>query len=239
MAKRTIKAWLRKYHFSDKPCFVATIASGGKVTVADIIEELKKEGMELNPATVLDVITRFNNMCISMLAQGQHVNNGLVHMHPSIKGLFFGKIWNSDTNSIYISISQGKELREAIAETKVEILGEHPDPTSIFTLTDLSTGMTDASVTRKFNAEVKGTYIKVVGDDPTCGIYFSNEDWQIDYKLPNEYIVINDPSRVLILIPETLEPNTYEMRIVTQYAASNRPLKKPRSIVYQLPVTVL
>jgi hypothetical protein len=207
--------------------------------VTDIIEELKREGMELNPATVLDVITRFNNMCINMVMQGQHVNNGLVHMHPSIKGLFFDKIWNPKTNSVYISISQGKELREAIAETKVEILGEHPDPTTIFTLTDLSTGTSDGTVTRKFNAEVKGTYIKVTGDDPTCGVYFSNEDWQIDYKLPNEYIVLNEPSRILILIPEGLEPNTYEMRIVTQYASSGKHLKKPRSVEYQLPVTVL
>jgi hypothetical protein len=239
MANRVIKAWLRKSHLRGKSTgYFATIESAGSVGLDEIIEELQKDGLELNPATVKDVATRLNQKCTDLLLQGLHVNNGLVHMHPSIKGIFQNRIWSSK-NSVHISISQGKELREAVAETKVEILGEHPDPTAIFTLTDLSTGMTDGTLTRKFNAEVKGTYIRIAGTDPDCGIYFRNDDWQIDYKLPNEYIVLNDPSRVLILIPEELEPNTYEMRIVTQYSRAKQLLKNSRSVIYQLPVTIL
>jgi hypothetical protein len=110
---------------------------------------------------------------------------------------------------------------------------------AIFSLTDLMTGKNDGTVTRKFNAEIKGSYIKIAGLDPACGVYFRNEDWQIDYKLPNEYIVVNDPSRILILIPEELEPNEYELRIVTQFSKGRHKLKNTRSVIYPLPVTVL
>ncbi|MDR1459172.1 MAG: hypothetical protein LBI60_03055, partial [Bacteroidales bacterium] len=54
---RVIKAWLRKNHLTADPSdYVATVESSGSVTIDDIIEELKKDGMELNPATVKDVI---------------------------------------------------------------------------------------------------------------------------------------------------------------------------------------
>jgi hypothetical protein len=237
---RIIKAWLRKNPLTTDPSdYTATIEASGSVTIDDIIEELKEDGMELHPETVKDVVTRFNKKCIDLILRGYFVSNGLVHMHASIKGVFHNNVWNPNVNSIYVTISQGKDLRDAITETTVEILGEHPDPSAIFTLTDLSTGATDGTITQKFNAEIKGTHIKVTGDDPDCGVYFFNEGSQTDYKLSTEFIVMNDPSRVLILVPEDLHPDTYQLRIVTQFTGSNKKLKHTRTVVYPLPVTVL
>jgi hypothetical protein len=209
------------------------------MTVDDIIEELVEDGMELNPATVKDVITRFNKKSMDSLLRGYRVSNGLVHMHITVGGVFYNKIWNADQNSVYVAISQSKELRQTVANADVEILGEHPNPMAIFTLTDLSTKLTDGSITRRFNVEIKGTYIKVAGDDPACGIYFRNEDRQIEYKLPDEYLVLNEPSRLLILVPENLEPDSYELRVVTQYTNSKQQLKTTRSATYKLPITVI
>jgi hypothetical protein len=195
--------------------------------------------MELNPATVKDVVTRFNKKCIDLLLQGRNVSNGLVHMRLSIKGVTYDRTWDKERNPIHVVISQSKELREAIADTEVEIMGEHPDPMAIYTVTDLSTAKIDGTITRRFNAEIKGTYIKVVGDDPACGIYFHNEDRQIDYKLPEVNIVVNDPSKILILVPEELAPDMYELRIVTQFTGAKKTLKATRSVTYHIPVMVL
>jgi hypothetical protein len=236
---REIKAWLKENRLTSDPSdYTATVDSAGSVTMDDIIEELKQDGMELNPATVKDVITRYNNKCIDLVLLGYSVNTGLVHMRACIRGVFHNNVWDAKIHSIYVTISQSKMLRDAIAQVIVKILGVHPEPIAIYTLTDLFTGSTDGTVTRRFNAEIKGTYIEITGDDPECGIYLFNEGRQTDYKLPNEYIVLNEPSRILILIPEDLEPETYQLRIVTQYMKSNKKLKQPRSVVYSLPVIV-
>jgi hypothetical protein len=238
--QRIIKAWLKKNHLSPDPAdYYITLESFGSSTVDDIVEELKNDGMELNPATVKDVITRFNNKCIDLLLQGRNVSNGLVHMRLSIKGITYDKTWDRKRNPIHLVISQSKDLREAIADTIVEIMGEHPEPTAIYTVTDLSTGKVDGTITRRFNAEIKGTYIRVVGDDPACGIYFYNEERQEEYKLENVNIVLNDPSKILILVPEELEPRTYELRIVTQFTHGGILLKNPRTIAFSIPVTVI
>jgi hypothetical protein len=237
---RRIKAWLRKNHLTpDQSDYYIVLESFGSVTTDDIIEALKNDGMELNPATVKDVITRFNSKCIDLLLEGRNVSNGLVHMRLSIKGVAYDRTWDRERNPIHVVISQSKDLREAIADTVVEIMGEHPDPMAIYTVTDLSTAKTDGTITRRFNAEIKGTYIKVVGDDPTNGIYFHSEERQIDYKLQDVNIVVNDPSKILILVPEDLESGMYELRIVTQYAKGQVVLKNPRSVICSLPINVL
>jgi hypothetical protein len=238
--QRKLKAWLRKNYLTpDQTDNNIVLESFGSVTTDDIIEALKNDGMELNPATVKDVITRFNNKCVDLLLQGNNVSNGLVHMRLSIKGVTYDKTWDKERNPIHVAISQSKDLREAVANTVVEIMGEHPDPMAIYTVTDLSTAKTDGTITRRFNAEIKGTYIKVVGDNPTCGIYFHNEERQIDYKLPDVNIVVNDPSKILILVPEEFEPDVYELRIVTQFTGAKKILKAPRSVTCPIPIVVL
>jgi hypothetical protein len=238
--KRKIKAWLKKNHLTpDQLDYFILLELLDGMSIDDIIEELRKDGMELNPATVKDVITRFNSKCIDLLMRGHSINTGLVHMRLSVKGITYDKTWDPELNPLHVVISQGKEIVEAIDETEVEIMGEHPDPIAIFSIVDLSTSKTDGSITRKFNAEIKGTYIKVTGNDPTCGIYLHNEVRQIDYKLNDVNIVHNDPSKILILVPEDIEPDTYELRIVTQYTGSKKTLKNTRSVICPIPITVL
>jgi hypothetical protein len=125
--------------------------------------------MELKPETALDVITRFNRKCIDLALSGYNVSTGLVHMKAAVKGVAYDKTWNPERNRLHIAISQGLELRTAVAETTVEIMGMHPDPIALYGITDLSTGKTDGSVTPGFNAEVKGTYIRITGKDESCG----------------------------------------------------------------------
>jgi hypothetical protein len=237
---RKVKAWFRKNHLTEDPSdAIVVIESLGSMVPDEIIEELKKDGMELKPETVKDVITRYNNKCIDLVLQGHNVNTGLVYLHISPKGVVYNKKWDPERNSIHVTVSPSKELRETVAEVEIEIMGEHPDPMAIYSVTDLSTGKTDGTVTCKFNAEIKGSHIKIAGDNPDNGIYFRNEERQIDYKLQDVNIVVNDPSKVLILIPEDLEPGTYEMRIVTQFTGNKKTLKNARSITYFLPITVI
>ena len=121
-----LKAWLKRNLLTeDETDFNAVIKSFGSVAPKEIIDELVKEGMELKPETVLDVVTRYNRKCIELTLRGFNVNTSLVLMRAVIKGVFYDKKWDKEKHRVYIAINQGVDIRAAVAETNVEIMDEH------------------------------------------------------------------------------------------------------------------
>ena len=229
-----LKGWLKPNDLTPDPTdYNCIIESFGSAGVDDIIRALTDEGMELKPETVRDVVTRYNRKCAETVFRGVNVNTGLVLMRPVVKGAFYDKKWDAKRNKLYVAITQGATLRAEAANTSVQIMGEHPDPIAIYSVADLSTGKTDGTLTRGFNAEVKGAFIRIAGDDEACGIYLRNADTGDDTKLDARYIAVNDPSRVMFIVPNDLAEGVYELRIVTQYTAGAKALKQPRNASLQ------
>ena len=238
MAKK-MKAWIRKNLLTPDPNdYVAIPVTNGSVGINEIVDELEKEGMELKRETVIDVINRFNRKTADMVVSGCNVNTGLVYIRPIIKGVFYGKTWNPEVNSLIASVSQGAALRAAIANTTVEILGEQSDPLEILSLTDTFTGNTDGTLTKGRNAEIKGSYMRIKGDDPACGIAFTNTTSKDVTQLDLTDIVLNEPSRLLILVPVTIAAGEYELSVTTQYSGGNAILKHPRSVIFSTLVVI-
>ncbi|AZZ58019.1 DUF4469 domain-containing protein [Riemerella anatipestifer] len=86
--------------------------------------------------------------------------------------------------------------------------------------------------------EGKATFIKIDGDNPKNGIVFKNLDKQNEVKLTKDSIVLNEPSRLLILVPSDLEAGNYELSITTQYAKGGVTTKEPRVGVLSAPVVI-
>ncbi|MDY3319749.1 DNA-binding domain-containing protein [Riemerella anatipestifer] len=236
----TLKAWLRPNLLTkdDPNDFVAVPLLGGSLGITEIIDALKKEGMEIQTETAVDIITRFNRKASELVLNGYSVNTGLVYMRPAIKGVFYDKTWDKEKHSVYVNVNQGTDLRKAANDTKVEILGEQSSPMSVFSITDKATGKADGTLTKGKNAEIKGTYIKIDGDNPKNGIVFKNLDNQNEVKLAKDSIVINEPSRVLILVPLDLEAGNYELSITTQSSTGSVLLKEPRTERLPNPVVI-
>ncbi|WP_161531156.1 DNA-binding domain-containing protein [Riemerella anatipestifer] len=236
----TLKAWLRPNLLTkdDPNDFVAVPLLGGSLGITEIVNALKKEGMEIQTETAVDIITRFNRKASELVLNGYSVNTGLVYMRPAIKGVFYDKTWDKEKHSVYVNVNQGLDLRKAVADTKVEILGEQSSPMSVFSITDKATSKADGTLTKGKNAEIKGTYIKIDGDNLKNGIVFKNLDNQNEVKLLAEHIVLNEPSRLLILVPANLEAGNYELSITTQYSNGKTVLKEPRTEVLSTPIVI-
>jgi hypothetical protein len=237
--KNLLKAWLKKNQLTPDPNdYTASVVSNGSVGVDQIITEIIADGIELKSETILNALTRFNSKAASLALSGYNVNTGLVYMRPVIKGPFYGKTWDPEVNSVYISITQGVALRTAVAETTVEILGEQSDPLEIYSINDQTSGKTDGTLTKGRNAEIKGSYLKIAGDNEACGIAFVNTTTQEATKLAITDIVINEPSRLLIFVPSTLAAGEYELAVTTQYSGGGNLLKQPRTVTFGTLVTV-
>ncbi|MFX1667629.1 DUF4469 domain-containing protein [Riemerella anatipestifer] len=237
----TLKAWLRPNLLTkdDPNDFVAVPLLGDSLGITEIIEAPKKEGMEIQTETAVDIITRFNRKASELVLNGYSVNTGLVYMRPAIKGVFYDKTWDKEKHSVYVNVNQGLDLRKAVADTKVEVLGEQSSPMSVFSITDKATGKADGTLSKGKNAEIKGTFIKIDGNDPKNGIVFKNIDNQQEVKLSSEHIVLNEPSRLLILVPTDLEAGNYELSLTTQFTKGNTLLKDPRTETLSTPIVIV
>ncbi len=235
-----LRAWLKPNPLTADPTdYTAVVKTSGNLGVADIVNEMKDDGMEFQPETVTDIIQRFCRKAAERVTDGYCINMGLVNMRPVVRGSFPDRMWNEGRNSVRIAVSPGVLLRRAAAEAEVEIVGQQPSPISIISIKDLTTGRMDGLLTRGRAAELRGSYLKIMGADPAVGITFRHIETGVMTRLTPGEIVVNYPSRLVILVPDSLPDGTYSLTLTTQFTSIRAKLLSiPRSITFKNEVVI-
>lgn len=227
--QHVLKAWLvdntiTADNLTDK---ILHLESNGSADLNDIIDEMLAEDTGLRRETLQHSITLYNRIITRLLLHGVSVNTGLFYAVARLLGIVEGGVWNKDKNSIYIVFNQGKELREEIAKTKVEILGEKSNVMYILETEDRKTRLTDGTATAGRNLFVRGSRLKVVGDNEAVGVTLTDSDGKVT-KLDDDMITTNLPSELTLLIPAELTAGEYTLTVTTQFSTGAM-LKTPRS----------
>ena len=231
--KRVLKGWIADNPVTaDKTDRILLLESAGGANLADILDEMKKEDTGLREETLQHVVNLFLRITMDLILSGYKVNVGLFYAVAKFVGVLEGGKWNPEKNDIYVSFTQGKDLREAIAETAVEILGEKANVMYIIETEDRKTGRKDGSATAGRNLFVRGAMLKVVGDDPSVGVTLTASGGT-ETKLEDDLITTNKPSELTLLIPAELEAGEYTLTVTTQFN-SGALLKTPRSVSTQI-----
>ncbi len=230
--KNLLKVWLVKNELTPDPNdFMASISTVGSIGFDDIIDEMVAEGTEHKRETLVDIARRFQRTSSRLVLNGYNVNTGQIYMRPIVSGAFYGKNFDPAKNNVYVSINQSADLRKSATETRVEVLGEKADLMVIYQVINMVTKQTDGTLPKGRNVRIEGSYIKIAGDFPGIGVYLDNIDTATENKLDAEYIVTNDPSKLIILVPDTLPEGFYKLRIITQYSPQSSS-KKIREVVF-------
>lgn len=208
---------------------ILLLASAGSLTLDDVLEEMYKQDTGLRPETLHHSVTLYHRVLMDLILNGYSVNTGLFRAVAQLTGVIEGGVWNKERNSIYVSLTQDKVLREEIAKTSVEILGEKSNIMYILETEDKKTGLKDGSATAGRNFFVRSAMLKVVGDDESVGVTLTNAAKAVT-KLTDDLITINNPSSLTLLLPADLAEGEYTLTVTTQYSTSNRLLKTPRSV---------
>ena len=218
-------------------------------------ERIIAEMMDMNPGVepemmrlVLDLEKRAVKR---LLLNGMRVNNGLFEAVPQCRGLVRGTAWDPEANEIYVNFTQGKELREAIADVVVNVIGEKGAAMYLSSSLDAATGLGLFNATAGANLTLTGKNIKVVGDDPSVGITLTdgegtetrikagaiglNQPSKLIFLVPASLaagaIGLNQPSKLIFLVPASLAAGDYTLTITTQFGGnSNSLLKTPRAL---------
>jgi hypothetical protein len=244
MSKKFIwKAWLLPNLLTKEALndYIAEVSTAGDTKRnEDIARAIKDEGSDLQFETLIDVLNRSDRWKRRFVLEGSSVQDGNVHMQPRVPGLWEGADPHYDPKKHKPTIDAfpTADMRRALEEeVGIEVLGKKVDGGAVIGLvTDVTTGRTDGAVSPGGDLIITGAKIKVApADDKDLGIFFVNDtgpEVAVTYPLTQ-----NDPKKVICRVP-ALTAGTYTLKIVTRFANSSILLKEPRTIVYELPLTV-
>jgi hypothetical protein len=215
----TVDNTLTTADLSDKRLILVATRS---VDQSFVIQRIVEAYPGITPTVVEAAIKQFNDMVSDLVCQGYTVNTDLCRFAPSFKGLIRGNVWNPETNSIHVSITQGKALREAISDTTVEILGEKPDAMYIASTEDGATRFGDNSATAGAQFTLYGRNLKIVDGSLTLTDASGNVT-----DIPTSQIAVNEPKKLIFFIPAGLKEGDYTVTVTTKYSAGSHPLTEP------------
>jgi hypothetical protein len=217
----------------------------------DIIDRILKTGAGLTRSDVISVLEAEKEVIYDLLAEGGAVTTELFNAFPSIQGVFTGAEDSFDhkRHRVKIHLSEGIGLRAVEERVKAKKIAPLQTGARIIAVTDIKTGSVNRLLTPGKNLRISGSKIKVTGDDPSVGVYFTlaGADVRADaaaipalapgVKIDETDIVENKPSEVMVLIP-ALGPGDYYVKIVTQFTGSAKASKSLHTAIFDIPLTV-
>ncbi|MEI7504630.1 MAG: DNA-binding domain-containing protein [Paludibacter sp.] len=169
--KNILKARLiNSQQTNDPNIYNVQVLNKGNMDISDVIDELLREGIELNHDEMMEVIIRFNRKSAELVLTGFNVNTGLVKMSPIIKGQLYQKKWNPSINSISVAITGGNDLHQAVADSSVEMIGEQDEPIDIYNIKEKTIQLADACLSDSTKVKLNSN----IDDKAACGIDFHN-----------------------------------------------------------------
>ena len=126
------------------------------------------------------------------------------------------------------------EMRNALKEVSVEVLGVKDGGAFIGLVTDTSNGLTDGTITANEDILIEGDKLKIVLENEeaeigSLGVFFVDvlgNVTQVTRRLTQ-----NDPKKIIARVPH-LQSGEYTLRVITRYTSGNNLLKEPRTIDY-------
>ncbi len=211
------------------------VESEGIMRNEDIAQVIVNERTEYRLETIINIMSMADKIKQRGLANGKHIIDGLGMHYLTTRGVYTGESaqFDASINSIKVAFKPSKDLMTLIKAAEVATKGAKMVGPVINSITDSTTGVINEELTSGGPAIIEGRNIKVVGDDPTVGIYFTAEE-ENAVPVKVNLLVENNPSKVIIILPVLDSSKQYTLDIVTQYSNGSTILKTPRS--YHFPI---
>ncbi|WP_295212613.1 DNA-binding domain-containing protein [uncultured Chryseobacterium sp.] len=226
-----IKAYLYDNVLTPDPNdFIARTISERSLNVKQICEaSVNRGGADVSAASIEHAVELFLKEMAYQLCDGYSVNTGYFTAGTQIRGVFSSAAepYNPQKHNILFQFNQGDKLRAEIPNIEISILGVAQSDVIILEAKDVKSGTINDLLTPGKNLKIKGSKIKITGDNAANGIFFMETSTQTRLPVDASDIVINNPSEVILIIPD-LPAGTYTLEIVTQYGNGSL-LKDPRT----------
>jgi hypothetical protein len=209
------------------------VVSTGSLKIDDLIAIAVTRRSDINAATMKASYEILKEVALEEVCNAKQVEFGLTYNGLGVDGVFVGDrpSWDS-THHLQLRSSATAEVRNALKNISVEVLGMASSGLYINTVTDVASGEVNLRVTPGGAVNIAGSKIKVTGDAPTVGLYLTDVNTGIVFNIPATAMAINEPSKITFVVPPGILEGDYHLSITTQYSSSNTLLKEPRTYVF-------
>ncbi|MDR0757953.1 MAG: DUF4469 domain-containing protein [Tannerella sp.] len=204
--------------------------STGSMKVDDLIAIASTRRSDINPATMKASYEILHEVALEEVCRSKSVEFGLTHNKIGVEGVFIGDhpTWDSSKNHLFLLSTATAEVRKALKDISVEVLGMSSSGIFINSLTDVTSGEVNTRITPGGGVNLTGSKIRIAGDAPGVGIYLADLKTGSTTAIPATSILVNDPSKITFIVPPDLPSGDYRLSITTQFS-SNVLLNEPRT----------
>lgn len=241
---------LHQNHLKKDGSYFARV-SRNTATFNNVISEIAEENKGLDPHLLQYSAILIQKKILKMLEQGKAVNIlDLGTMYIAMKCSAKGKNDVSNNGKFCIKFSPTQIAQDTVNSLNVDKVVYVDNNPEITTITDLSTGKTDQTISKGKPVAIFGSKLKLGSSG--SGIYFApatapTADGEISFDLDKstwisvskETIFRNKPAELNFFVPETLESEkSYCIIIKTNYL-SNTQSRKDFVETASSPITVM
>ena len=222
---------------NDRDCIADVHAHTATQRNEDIAEIITKERSEFRKETIMSILNMRDKAVKELIEQGVSFMDGLVQISPRVSG-----VWETE-NSAYdekvhkrtVDLIPTADLRTALDEIGVKVLGAKEETARITEITDTATGLKDGTLTIGDDIIIEGEKIKVDEKDAAQGVFFKAADGT-EYKTERR-LSVNKPSQIIARVPKEVPAGAVTVIVRTKLTGSNKTLKEVREMIFKLPCT--
>lgn len=216
--------------------YTATVKTLLPKTIDDLADDIVKE-TAYNRETVIGIISLYDKKIIESVCSGNTVNTGSTLYAPSLPGSFIGTdgVIDPDKQKAYVSINPSVAFRKELELVSPVFSGNVLDTggARIGLVTDTATGRTDGFMTPGNTIDISGKKIRSLNADGSGigTVKFVNAKTDAVAATITS-LTVNDPKRIILIVPANLAEGTYRLEFETYYSNSSTLLKTPRTLAY-------
>lgn len=191
--------------------YKAVVRNPRNVEIQDVIKQITKPGSILKETECNAVINDFLSALCQNMSEGIGFTSEYFNIAPTVAGVFDSdsEAFNAKKHSKNVSLAAGPRLREAVVNMKVERVESSELAPVVKSVLDIKTQSLNQNISRGSLIEIKGEYLKVEGENAGVFLIAAGTGPEI---LINQ-LHINEPKRIMCLIPETVKPGNYYLEI--------------------------
>ena len=220
---------------NDRDCIADVYSHSPTQRNEDIAALITKERSEFRPETILNILNMRDKAVLDFIRDGLSFMDGVAQISPRVSG-----VWETE-NSQYdekihkrtVDMVSTVELRNALDDITVKVLGAKETSAKIAAITDTATGLTDGTITIGDDILIEGEKLKIDEKDTEQGVFFLASDGG-EYKTERR-LSVNKPTQIIARVPKNIPEGKVQIVIRNKFTSGGKHLKELRELVYNYP----
>lgn len=198
----------------------ARVVSNRVLDTEAVIKEMLRRGTTVTEADVNAVLKVMFEVITDELAEGNSVNLPLANIRPGIIGNFNGvtDTFDASRHTKRASLTAGMMLLQKMALASVEKVARPPVSPKLDQFTDVSSGLSDSTLTPGGIGRLVGKSLKFDMANPLEGVFFVDA---AGVEVKAAAFENRTENKLVFAIPQTLAPGSYILQVRKGYGTTN------------------